>query len=90
MINTAYRDKPLVYIGAMFQEKLVCHHQAVNEADSCLLTRRAGSKTVARRKESDFTGRLAGVKLLKTVHYLSARHSNTLINNNVVLRVARR
>ena len=44
MINTAYYDKPLMFIGDTFQEKLVFHHRAVNEADSCLLMRRARSK----------------------------------------------
>ena len=47
MINAAYHDKPLIFIGATFREKLVSHHRAVNEADSCLYTERAGSKAVA-------------------------------------------
>ena len=37
-----YHD--LIFIGATFREKLVSHHRAVNKADSCLHTRRAGSK----------------------------------------------
>ena len=37
MINAAYHDKPLIFIGATFRKKLDSHHQAVNEADSCLL-----------------------------------------------------
>ena len=32
MINVIYHDKPLIFIGATFQEKIVYHHQAVNEA----------------------------------------------------------
>ena len=39
MINAVYHDKPLMFIGAVFREKLVSHHQAMNEADSCLLMR---------------------------------------------------
>ena len=30
MINAVYHDKPLMFIGAMFWEKLVSHHEAVN------------------------------------------------------------
>ena len=30
MINAAYYDKPLIFIGATFQKNLVSHHQAVN------------------------------------------------------------
>ena len=29
-IGATYRDKPLIFIGATFQEKLVSHHQSVN------------------------------------------------------------
>ena len=29
-IGATYRDKPLIVIGATFQEKLVSHHQSVN------------------------------------------------------------
>ena len=36
MINAFYRDKPLVFIGAMFREKLVSHHRAVNELSLAL------------------------------------------------------
>ena len=35
---------PLIFIGATFWERLVFHHEAVNEADSCLLMRRACSR----------------------------------------------
>ena len=38
MMNAIYHDKPLTLIGAVFREKLVFHHQAVNEADSWLLS----------------------------------------------------
>ena len=48
MINPVYHDKPLIIIRATFQEKLVSHHWAENEAESCLLMRYAGSKVVAR------------------------------------------
>ena len=34
MINDVYYNKPLIFIGATLREKLVSHHQAVNEADS--------------------------------------------------------
>ena len=44
IINAVYHDKPLMFIGATFQEKLVSHHRTVNEAASCLLVRRVGSK----------------------------------------------
>ena len=27
MINSVYHDKPLIFIGATFREKLVSHHQ---------------------------------------------------------------
>ena len=30
MINAVYHDKLLTFIGAMFRENLVTHHQAVN------------------------------------------------------------
>ena len=30
MISTVYHDKPLLFIGATFREKLVSHHQAVD------------------------------------------------------------
>ena len=56
----------MIFIGATFREKLVSHHQAVIEADSCVHTRRAGSKAVARTKESHLIGRLVGVKVPKT------------------------
>ena len=36
-INAVYRDKPLIFIGATFGKKLISHHWAVDEADSCLL-----------------------------------------------------
>ena len=29
MINAAYHDKPLMFIGATFREKLISHHRAV-------------------------------------------------------------
>ena len=45
MINAVYQDNPLIFIGTTFLEKLVSHHWAVNEADSCLLMRRVGSKS---------------------------------------------
>ena len=44
MMTAVYCDKPLIFIGATFLERLVSHHQAVDEADSCLLMRRVGSK----------------------------------------------
>ena len=44
MINAAYREKHLMYIGASFREKLVSHHQAASEADAHLLLRSVGSK----------------------------------------------
>ena len=48
MINVVYHCKSLVLIGPRFREKLASHHhRAVNEVDSCLLIRRAGSKAVA-------------------------------------------
>ena len=62
MINAVYHDKPSIFIGATLQEKLVSHHRAVNEADSNLHTRCAGSKTM---------------KLLKTADYWSARNRIT-------------
>ena len=44
MINAAYYDKLLMFIGATFRgEKLVSYHRKVNEADSCLLMKRIGS-----------------------------------------------
>ena len=30
VINAAYHDKPLIFIGATIREKLIFHHQAVN------------------------------------------------------------
>ena len=36
IINTAYRDRPLIFIRARSREKPVLHHQAMNEVDSCL------------------------------------------------------
>ena len=39
MINAVYGDKPLIFIGATFREKLVSNDWAVNEADSCVLMR---------------------------------------------------
>ena len=36
LINAAYHDKPLMFIGATFQEKLVSYKRAVNEDDSCI------------------------------------------------------
>ena len=47
MTKAAHYDKPLIFIGATFREKLVSHHRAVDETDSCV-----GSKTVAHTKES--------------------------------------
>ena len=44
MTNAVYHDKPLILIGATFREKLGSYHRAVNEADFCILMRRAGSK----------------------------------------------
>ena len=44
MINAAYYDKPFIFIWATFREKLVSHHHAVSEVDSCLLMRSVGSK----------------------------------------------
>ena len=60
MINAGCHDKPLVIIRAMFQ--------AINEADSCLLMRRAGSKPRPTKK-SHFIDllRTKDVKLPKTV-----------------------
>ena len=57
MIKAVYHDMPLIFIGVTFREKLVSHHWAVNEADSCVLMRRASSKTMAQTKESHFIGR---------------------------------
>ena len=56
MINAVYHDKTLIFIGATFREKLVSHHQAVNEADSCLHKRYVSWKTVAWTKELHFIG----------------------------------
>ena len=36
MVNAVYEDKTLIFIGAMFWEKLFSRHQAVNKADSLL------------------------------------------------------
>ena len=58
MINATCYGKPLIFIGATFREKLISHHQAVNEADSYLHMRRASSKAVAPSKESHFIGRI--------------------------------
>ena len=44
VINAAYCDKPLIFIVAMFPEKLVSNHRAVNQVDSCLLMWSVGSK----------------------------------------------
>ena len=44
MINAAYHGKPLIFIGTTFRKKLVSHHRAVNEADSCLHTKRSPDK----------------------------------------------
>ena len=30
MVNSVHYDKPLIFIGTTFQEKLISHHQAVN------------------------------------------------------------
>ena len=30
MMNAVYHDKPLIFIGATFQKKLVYHHRTVN------------------------------------------------------------
>ena len=38
MINAAYRDKPLIFIGAMFREKLAFHHHEVNVAPIKILS----------------------------------------------------
>ena len=72
MINAVYRDKPLMFIGATFREKLVSQHRAINEADSCLHMKHAGLKDVARTKESHFIGRL------KTTDHWSARNRRLL------------
>ena len=37
VINTLYCVKPLIFIGATLLEKLVSYHQAVSEANFCLL-----------------------------------------------------
>ena len=58
MINAVDHDKPLIFIGAMFREKLVSHNRALNEADSCLLKRCTSSKTVAITEELHFIGPL--------------------------------
>ena len=60
MINAfiVYHNKPLIFTGAIFREKLVSHHRAVNEADSCLYMRHAGLKVVTRTTECYFIGRL--------------------------------
>ena len=50
MINGVYRGKSLIITEATFREKLASHHRAVNEADSCLHTRHASSKVMARTK----------------------------------------
>ena len=47
-INAVYYAKPLIFIGAMFREKLVFHHRGMNEADSCLLMRNAEMKLAIR------------------------------------------
>ena len=78
MINAVYHDKPSIFIGATFHEKLVSHHGAVNQADSCLHMRRASSKIVAQRKESHFVGRLVGVKLPKTADHWSVRNRSAV------------
>ena len=31
MMNAVYRDKPLIFIGATFREKLVSHYRPVTE-----------------------------------------------------------
>ena len=63
MINAAYQDKPSSFIGAMFREKLISHHWAVNEADSCLLMQSLGSMPLT--KESHFIGLVQTMKLSK-------------------------
>ena len=35
MINAVYHDKPLMFIGATFREKLASYHLAVNEVLVC-------------------------------------------------------
>ena len=35
-IHAVYRDKPLIFTRATFQEKLISHYQAVNEVYSYL------------------------------------------------------
>ena len=47
LINAVYHDKLLIFIGGMFWAKLVSHHGAVNEVDSCRLLRHAGLKAMA-------------------------------------------
>ena len=71
MINATCYNKPLIFIGATFQKKLISHHQAVNKADSCLHMRCAGSESMAQAQESHFIGRLVGVKLPKTAYHVS-------------------
>ena len=39
MIYAVYHDKPLVFTRATFRKKLVSHHRAMSEADSCPLMR---------------------------------------------------
>ena len=39
-----WHDKSFIFNGATFREKLVSHHQAVSEADPCLLTMSVRSK----------------------------------------------
>ena len=47
--HVTYHEKPLMFIGAMSQEKLVSHHhhhhRAMSESDSCLPICSVGSKT---------------------------------------------
>ena len=71
MINVVYLDKPLIFIGATFREKLVSRQRAVNEADSSYEACRL--ETVALTKESHFIGRLRteGGKLPKTTDHWS-------------------
>ena len=80
MINAVYHDKPLIFIGATFRKTLVSHQRAVNEADSCLLMRRAGLKVVARTKKSHLIGRVLGVKLPKTADHWSVRSFHQVLS----------
>ena len=49
----------------MVRGKLISHHQAVNEVDSCLLMRRAGWKPVALTKDISSFGTRAVARDIK-------------------------